>query len=139
MPSEGDVSEAAANQALSPVESRHDRANNAGDQATEIGPRLPVGKRQTRHEASGVRAFFASPDIPLRDDPLHPQSDLTDQLHDVSPFPVVSSGGYCDIYTAKMNDNPGLVALKRLRLLGKWDEREENMRKVEKVWSHPTS
>ena len=61
--------------------------------------------------------------------------DLTRKIFDVGPFPINSSGAYCDIYLAKHTEQSGHsnVALKRLRLTGNPDEKEKNMGKVIRV------
>lgn len=59
--------------------------------------------------------------------------DLTPQLYDTSPYPVVSSGACGDIYTARIKGSGGLVALKRLRIRGGLRDQDNSMLRLNKV------
>lgn len=61
--------------------------------------------------------------------------DLTSKISGRSADPVISSGSFCDIYTATMSQDGFrvVVALKRLRIMGQLDTYDEGVRKAEKV------
>ena len=59
--------------------------------------------------------------------------DLSGDLCDITNHPIDLSGGYCDIYLATSSKYGVRVALKRMRIKGRPDEKEKNIGKAYNV------